>query len=501
MRVAVVHLVLVASGAALALAFPPYGIWPLAWFALIPPLWFATEENPRWLTTGGLLFGAAWGVVMLHWLYPLFESTGSGLTGCALWVIIGLFCAISFGLIGYVRQAWGVGVALLLAPFLWVGVEFFRSEIWPLKFSWLALPYSQHRNLGFLQSASAVGVYGLSLVMVAFAAAVVYAARRRSLAPFLGITAGVAAMHVTGVLLAPAPSEGTTAFAGVQLESPPDGDLRRGLEKLVAEHPDTTFLVLPEYCLDLTAPVRQREHVLAIVRNVAKDRWVLVGAKVPAGEGDFSSSIIALAPGGEEVFRQCKSVPVPLMDDGLPAGSRRVLETPHGRVGIGICYDMDFSFVANDLVNQGAEFLLYPSMEPAAWGDTERTQHPMVTPLRAIENRRWVMRVASSGVSQVVDPYGRVVVQLGIDAPGGRIAAKVGWRSERTPYLRAGWLIPYICMWGTPIIVAAAAVVQWRARRRAAAKVTLPGASAAVSLPDGEGPPDKKDTMASRDMT
>jgi apolipoprotein N-acyltransferase len=116
-------------------------------------------------------------------------------------------------------------------------------------------------------------------------------------------------------------------------------------------------------------------------------------------------------------------------------------------------------------------------MEPVGWGDTERMQHPMVTPLRAIENRRWVMRVASSGVSQVIDPYGRVVAQLGIDAPGGRIAAKVGWHSERTPYLRAGWLIPYLCMWATPLIVVSAAVVQWRRRRR-----TLPRAAAPLAL-------------------
>lgn len=480
MRALLFHLIMIASGAALALAFAPFNLWTLAWLALVPPLWFATADRPRWLLSGGILFGVAWAVVMLDWLVTLFETEAY-----ILWLIIGLMCALSFGVIGYVRRVWGLTTALILAPILWVGIEFFRSEIWPLRFAWLALPYTQHHNLPFLQLASVVGVYGLSLVMVAFAATLVFALRRRSRLPFIGVLIPVGLLNVVGVALLPELAQGQLRVVGAQLEAPPPYELQRALRRIDLENPEAALVVLPEYCLNLTV----KSVGLDIVRAFARERWVIVGARLPAPDGDFYSGAVALAPGGEVVFQQEKSVPVPLMIDGLPAPERRLLETPIGKVGVGLCYDMDFTFVSDDLVRQGAEFLLYPTMDHSSCGVKPRIQHASLAPLRAIENRRWVMRVASSGVSCAVDPYGRITAQAGVDAPGGLIAAGIEMRSERTLYSRLGWLIPWVCMWATGFIVIAAVatdlLVRSQFRRKLPAKALEPqGERQAVPPPD-----------------
>jgi apolipoprotein N-acyltransferase len=460
MRVVLFHLIMIACGAGLALAYAPTGAWPLGWLALVPPFWFATAERPRWLLTGGIAFGVAWGAVMLDWLVRVFTPA----LAPQLWLLIGLMCALAFGLIGYVRRVWGLSAALLLAPVLWVGVEFFRSEIWPLKFAWLALAYSQANNLPFLQSASVIGVYGLSLVMAAFAAAVVYAARLASPWPALGAIAVVAGLHLVGWLHMQGDISGKAGIhiAGAQLEAPTSVQLRQALQQLEQEHPDAPIVVLPEYCLNLTGPSRGYE----VVEELARRRWIVVGAKLPAPGGGYYSGVLALAPGGERVFQQEKSVPVPLMDDGLPAERRHLLETPFGKIGIAICYDMDFTFVSNDLVNQGAEFLLYPTMDLSSWGDKQRIQHASLAPLRAIEHRRWVMRVASSGVSCAVDPYGRVVSRQGTNAPGGLVAAFVAMRSDQTLYARAGWLIPWVCFCGTLLVIAGVVITDVRRKLR-----------------------------------
>src|SRR5262249_51999722 len=151
-------------------------------------------------------------------------------------------------------------------------------------------------------------------------------------------------------------------------------DLRRALEQLDQDHPDAQLVVLPEYCLNLTAP----SQALRIVQQFARQRWIIVGAKVPAGDGDFTSAAIAPRPGGEVVFQQDKSVPVPLMADGRPAAQRRLLETPFGKIGVAICFDLGFPFVSDDLVRQGADLLVYPTMDLASWGDSQRRQHAAV---------------------------------------------------------------------------------------------------------------------------
>src|SRR4051812_34656381 len=114
MRGVLLHGIMIASGAALALAFAPTDLWPLAWLALVPPLWFATADRPRLLLSGGLCFGFTWGALIVGWMVHIFPP----LLALQLWFLIGVICALAIGLVGYVRRVWGLGAALTLAPLL-----------------------------------------------------------------------------------------------------------------------------------------------------------------------------------------------------------------------------------------------------------------------------------------------------------------------------------------------------------------------------------------------
>ena len=61
---------------------------------------------------------------------------------------------------------WAAGAGVV-----WIGVEYFRSELWWLECSWLALGYSQSSSLSAMQSASLWGVYGISGLIAAANAA------------------------------------------------------------------------------------------------------------------------------------------------------------------------------------------------------------------------------------------------------------------------------------------------------------------------------------------
>jgi apolipoprotein N-acyltransferase len=91
---------------------------------------------------------------------------------------------------------------------------------------------------------------------------------------------------------------------------------------------------------------------------------------------------------------------------------KRVFATGAGRVGVAICFDFDFAHTSRQLVWNGAELLVVPTYDAADWGAAQHLQHSAMTTARAVEHRRAVVRAASSGISQIVDPDGALLAQV-----------------------------------------------------------------------------------------
>ena len=97
------------------------------------------------------------------------------------------------------------------------------------------------------------------------------------------------------------------------------------------------------------------------------------------------------------------------------------------------------------MTQDGAEFFAIPSMDGAHWGDKEHYQHAELFRHRAAENGRWITVAATSGVTQVIDPYGNRVKSIPI-LKDGVLTAEMGTSQELTFYTRVGWLFPWIIM-------------------------------------------------------
>lgn len=76
-----------------------------------------------------------------------------------------------------------------------------------------------------------------------------------------------------------------------------------------------------------------------------------------------------------------------------------------------VCYESIFPEFVAEFVDKGAEFLVFTTND-SWWGNTSGArQHNQYSVLRAIENRRWVVRCANGGISSFVDPMGRMYDQ------------------------------------------------------------------------------------------
>lgn len=136
--------------------------------------------------------------------------------------------------------------------------------------------------------------------------------------------------------------------------------------------------------------------------------------------------------------------------------------------GVFICYESVFGDEIRHFARNGAQVLVNLS-DDGWYGDTSAPwQHLNMARMRAIENRRWLLRDTNNGVTTVIDPFGRVT----FSAPRHTLTsltARYGYRSGLTFYTRHGDLFAYLC---SAIILAALAFGLTR-RRLIADRCTL----------------------------
>src|SRR6185436_16649794 len=144
-------------------------------------------------------------------------------------------------------------LAVGLVPFVWTGLEYFRSELYYLRFSWLNAGYAFAGSPQIL-SATHLGMYGLALMLMALAASLSLLPKRGAI---IGGGAGLVALVCFANLPAnpEAPAKpGILQVAGLQMEFPVPGQVPAALDKLLDRHRDAELFVLSEYTFDGPIP-------------------------------------------------------------------------------------------------------------------------------------------------------------------------------------------------------------------------------------------------------
>lgn len=169
--------------------------------------------------------------------------------------------------------------------------------------------------------------------------------------------------------------------------------------------------------------------------------WIVGGTvplRTPRGERARSACMV-YDDQGQRVARYDK---IHLFDVRIPDGDERyaesriyepgdhivTLDTPFGRMGLAVCYDLRFPELFRGLLDQGAEFVAMPA---AFTAQTGQAHWDILLRARAIENQSFMLAAAQGGFhvngretyghSALVDPWGRVVAQLGRN-PGVLVA-------------------------------------------------------------------------------
>jgi apolipoprotein N-acyltransferase len=371
-------------------------------------------KTPRRAFYLGLGIGLAIYAPQLGFFWTIFQSAA-----IALWVILSAWLALFFLLGRAILRRFGVIGWACAAPFLWTGLEYFRSELYYLRFTWLNAGYA-FSDSASLPYVAGYGVYGVGFVLMTIAAFLAVFRRVNRAGKILG---GLAmAILLLYPVLTPGPrpqNRRTFRVTGVQLESPGLGETLSGLDRALREFPETDLFVLSEYAFmgPIPKPITRwcRKH----------QKYLVAGAEAPTSPSQYYNTAFVIDPKGEIVFQQAKCVPVQFMKDGLPAVSQKVWDSPWGKLGFGICYDASYTRVVDELIRQGAQGLIFPTMDSADWGERQHQLHARIAPMRAAEYGVPIFRLCSSGISQYVDPAGRVVASAPFPGQGAVLSAQM----------------------------------------------------------------------------
>lgn len=491
----------VASGALLALAFPSFDVSALAWVALAPLL-VALGSGSLWrafflgLTTGVVSF-----VGTLYWITEVMHRFGglalwtSVLINAALILYLSLFPAL-FAVAMRRLMALAGPNALLATPCVWVASELGRMHIFT-GFPWVLLGYSQVGVLPIAQFASLLGVFGLS-GLVAFANAALVLAigpprgrhqpgRVARLAPAvvaIAVLAGIAVWGGGRIASSTLTQEGEAMTFGLVQGNVDQGEkwdparasgifheyLRMTRDAIAR---GARVVVWPES----STPFFFEEDKLAAeqIRDIARQSGVsiLLGSDqiVRGRPNQYFNSAFMVRPDGETgaIYRKMHLVPfgeyvplktllffaAPLVEavSDFSAGEDAVL-LPLGThaVSTAICYEVVYSDLVRQSVAQGSH-LLTTITNDAWFGHTSAPyQHFAQARMRAIENGRYLVRAANTGVSGIVDPYGRVLAQSGIFEPAV-LVGEARLLSERTVYTRIGDVFAYASTVATALLL------------------------------------------------
>jgi apolipoprotein N-acyltransferase len=362
-----------------------------------------------------------------------------GPAAIVLWLVLGAWIPL-FGLaLRLVRLRLGWCWALALAPFIWTGLEYFRCELYYLRFGWLTFGMSNHATPSL---SAGMGVFAYGFLCFTVAAMALALPKRWKTAGMIILACSAAMLLFGNGIITQVRSYTLSAdnrslpVAGVQLEFPDEQRVLSALNQARAKFPETQLFMLSEYTF--LEPVPQRVRDWCASNRV----WLVVGGKEPLGDTNFYNMAYVVGTNGAIVHRQVKNVPIQFFKDGLPAPDRRVWDSPWGRVGILTCYDLSYTRVVDDFVRQGAIVLLNPTMDVSDWGEGEHRLHSYVAPMRAAEYGIPIFRIASSGVSQLVDRTGQVVTAAPFPGEDAIVGGKLPLNARpRLPLDR--WLAPF----------------------------------------------------------
>jgi len=480
------------SGILIVLSFPPFKVGFLAWFALIPLIASLYHDDFHLGFGKGFLYGVFLNLGVLYWLgvnqgtYWYFSM----LSMISSVIFLAIFYGLTASVVGFIGRKFSKNVALMAFPFIFTSMEWLRT-LGAMGFTWNNLCYTQSPYLPIIQIVSVIGPFGLSLWIyllniLLFAIIVYWKEYRIKLSSIYVLVFLFPILFGTLVLIGSKGNikdKNNLTVTVVQPNMDPNEKWNResydgNMEILytlsrqeVIDH-QSDLLVWPETAVPTYLRINRRNSLFDI-SNFAKEYSIalITGApdyRLKDKEYEYYNSVfyinqkaskpdtyrkMHLVPFGEyipmsETFEDLKKLN--LGQGNFIAGEEiTVFKFRKNDYSINmtsaICFDSGFPELIRQGVKKGSQLLAVVTND--AWfGNTSAPYlHAQISRFRAVENRIPVARAANTGISMIIDKYGRVLTKSKFDEEIA-LTATVEVGQEKTFYSQTGNWIGILCV-------------------------------------------------------
>ena len=442
--------------------------------------------------------------------------------------ILGLYLGSFFGIFGFVvsfiTKRCGFILGGFVAPFIFVSIEYIRSNTGFMAFPYAWLGYTQYKYPPVIQIASVAGTHGVSFLLAMVNSAVAALAltilyRSETLHPRLNrpisnrglasIVSAAAFLTVLSLFYGMMVVSKPTADAGKKLKvSVVQGNIEQAkkwdrsyrnyiieryeeLSRHVSEE-QPSLIIWPEAATPgfVLKDIALLRRIIGLIREM--NTYFLIGSceypkfqEGPLKVDQAGNTALFFSPDGKVLGQYLKihllpfgeylpykeTIPwswigVPKINTTMPGKEFTTFQYRTFRFGAPICWEIMFPYVSRELVKNGAQFLANITNE--AWfGRGVGPQHYVISSVfRAVENRVYVVRCANTGISCFIDPYGRITGRVQKDGKDtlveGYLTRPVYLSEERTFYTKHGDLFAYLCLLVSVVMIGASL---WRVKR------------------------------------
>ncbi len=481
------------SGLMFLLAFPPYGLWPLAWFGFVPALIAQYRVMPaKWSSLASAIFSGVWLGPFLGRLFgsgfgPFFQFLG-------VWIaILNFFVSRDRKFHDLTHYRWFI----LQGVLAWVGLEMVRATFIPLVATSAFIGYTQAPQPWLIQPVSVFSVYGLNLIIMlcnyalaqgamawldrawhADAVQVETPSTRRWL---IGVGAALALWVALSLVLlsgvadqpkvrvaALRPNYALPAFQDELNTSQIRFEGFAAQAREAAAH-GARILYTTEMIFNLDPQQEFTEEFRALARETGA--YIFITYTVSKEGEPWRNEAVLLTPTGEfqAVYGKNHAFGEPVT---ALKGVYPVYDTPLGRLATLICHDGNYTDVARKLVANGAQIIAAPYGEFAGFGEQAWTN----VLFRAVENRTAAVMTGVETISAIINPDGSLVA-LDMDIKGSTLTlvGDVTVGSGPTLYTSLGDILGWVSLVGFVGFMIFQNMIEGRAKK-AAKQLVLGGA-------------------------
>lgn len=438
-----------------ALSFPKFNLSFFAWISLIPLFFIILRHKPKQNFFLGLTAGFSYYAILIYWIpsVPVHYGNLSIPVSFLIYIIFVLFLSLFWGffflLFSKIHQSFPK-FAFILSPFIWVSFEYILTHIFT-GFPWGLLGSSQFKNLPLIQMASITGVYGISWVIILFQSMFLFSIKYKKKAPFFITLALVFFLHGAGLWSLKKVSLIRNSFNGSVIQGNVSSDIywdkvstneiislfNQHLDLSYKAYSDGTHLIIwPEFsvplCFSCSEALYQdfKEKLFHFVKETGCT--LLLGTNeiiVSKGTIHYYNTALCLNP-ALSISQYYKMHLVPFGEytpykkifSFIEKMTHSIGEITPGReyflhhfktlkFGSPICYEIIFPNLVRKFVKKGATFIVTITNDGWYGKSSAPYQHFSMAVLRAVENRRYLLRAATTGISGIIDPSGRIISQ------------------------------------------------------------------------------------------